>query len=415
MDLCWLAIRISQVRASRAMLLAALAAAGLLAVSASAGGGTSGACAGRLAGQARRLPAPITIAAGHIRGSVSYRIGCHGRVHRMPKTQTPFTVPRDEAFEGNGIWFAVRHDHLVIGRGRKPLWRSHARFPSPAHRPIEIGGLTVGRDTLAFAYHNTLYLAPLTGAERPVAHGEFPLGFTTGGVYTYRWNRALLLRSFTGAVVKTIARWPFDTNFQAAGGNVYFIAHDALIRAQGTRIQRLASLTRLGLSAGPWLQSLGPLVELQDNRRLVVVRPDGSVFASTRLPRSRGHNDTISSSVAIAPHATAVAFTAASGLSDDSNTTGPTPGSETIYLLRPGARTATLVHRERVEFEPCIGEGATLQWRGRWLLYNGANSHAAAIDTASPHRTIELRKLLRGLTGTRDGFTAYWSDQPPPL
>jgi hypothetical protein len=73
------------------------------------------------------------------------------------------------------------------------------------------------------------------------------------------------------------------------------------------------------------------------------------------------------------------------------------------------------VHRERVEFRPCIGEGATLVWNGSWLLYNGADSHAAAIDTASPGRTVELRRIIRGLPGTRDGFTVNWSEQPLEL
>jgi hypothetical protein len=320
-------------------------------------------------------------------------------------------------FEGNGgAWFAVRHHHLVIGRERTVLWRSHEQFFSPAHRPIEVGGLTVGKHTVAFTYRNALYLAPLTGAERPIASGEIPLGFTTGGVYTYRWKRAILLRSDNGAVLKKIARWPFQVNFfQVVGGNLYLIARGVLLRANGTRTLRLGALRNLGLSASTWLQPIGPLVELRDNARLVVVRPDGSVFASTSLPRSRGEPDTISSSVAVAPHSAAVAFTAASGLASAPNTGRPGHGSETIYLLRPGAHAATPVHRERVEFRPCIGEGATLVWNGSWLLYNGADSHAAAIDTASPGRTVELRRIIRGLPGTRDGFTVNWSDQPLEL
>ncbi|OAI39340.1 hypothetical protein AYO39_02995 [Actinobacteria bacterium SCGC AG-212-D09] len=388
--------------------------AGTGALAASAADQASSGCARRPNTADVPLPAPIAIATGDTLRPVSYRIGCDGRVFRVAKTKSPFAAPRDAVFEGNGgAWFAVRHNHLVIGRERTVLWRSHEQFSSPAHRQIEVGGLTVGKHTVAFTYRDTLYLAPLTGAERPIASGEIPLGFTTGGVYTYRWKRALLLRSDNGAVLKKIVRWPFQVNFfQVVGGNLYLIARSVLLRANGTRILRLAELRNLGLSASTWLQPIGHLVELEDNARLVVVRPDGSVFASTPLPRSDGEPDTISSFIAVAPHSAAVAFTAASGLADAPNTGHPGHGSETIYLLRPGAHAATPVHRELVEFPPCIGEGATLAWNGSWLLYDGADSHAAAIDTASPGRTVELRRIIRGLPGTRDGFAVYWSDQP---
>lgn len=402
-------------RRTRLALAAVLTGAGIFAAS----GGVSkpsNACAERSATAGAQLPAAITVTAGRVLGTINYQIGCNGHIRRV-NAQNPFEFPQDAALEGNGdgVWFAVRHHHLIIGRGPKALWRSHEEFPSRTRGPIGLGGLTVGDRALAYAYHDTLYLAPVTGAEQPIARGESPIGFTTGGVYTYRWKRALILRRNTGTVLKTIARWPFDADFRAVDGNLYFIVDDTLMRARGLRVRRLVQLRRLGLSTDTWLQALGPLVELQDNDRLVMVRPNGSVYASTPLPRSHGQADTISSSVAFAPRDTAVAFTAATGLADDPNSGRSTPGSETIYVLRRGARAATPVHRERVEFPPCVGEGATLQWQASWILYNGADDHAAAFDTAFPEHAIELGRLIRRLPGTRDGFTAYWSDQPPTL
>jgi hypothetical protein len=108
------------------------------------------------------------------------------------------------------------------------LWRSHRQFPSP----LGVGALQVGSHAVAFSYDNTLFLSPLGGAERPTAPGEFPLGFTRGGLYTYRWDRALLLRSEAGALLKTIARWPFDADMQVDGGTLDLIAHHSVMRAR---------------------------------------------------------------------------------------------------------------------------------------------------------------------------------------
>lgn len=142
---------------------------------------------------------------------------------------------------------------------------------------------------VAFQTDHRLYLAPVSGAERPVAQRELPLGWTTGGLYTYRYKgRLLLLRRDTGVLVKVIARRPLGSDYYVAHGSLSFISGGVLMSAHGARVKRLASLNRLGLSADSELQPLAQLVELQDNHRLVVVRPDGSVFAWTSLPLSQG-------------------------------------------------------------------------------------------------------------------------------
>ena len=81
-----------------------------------------------------------------------------------------------------------------------------------------------------------------------------------------------MLRSDTGTLVKVIARRPLGSDYHVTNGNLYFISRGVLMSAHGTQMKRLASLKRLGVSSGPWLQPLGRFVELEDDNRLVVVR-----------------------------------------------------------------------------------------------------------------------------------------------
>jgi hypothetical protein len=270
----------------------------------------------------------------------------------------------------------------------------------------------VGAKTVVFQHDHELYLAPLSGIERPVARAELPLGWTRGGLYTYRYHgRELLLRSDTGALLKIIARRPSGSDYVVANGRLYFIVHGALVSARGARTRRLDSLARIGMSQSPWFQSVGRLIELQDDHRLVVLRPDGSVFAWTPLPHRQGESESISSSLVAAPHGNAVAFAAATGESNDPVAAQRAHDTETVFLLRPGAQMAVPVHTERVAFKVCE-RGASLQWHGNWLLYGNSEGSLAAIDTASAHHAIELSRLVHSLPGTRNGFMAYWGQQP---
>ncbi|HWE13299.1 MAG TPA: hypothetical protein VG365_07300 [Solirubrobacteraceae bacterium] len=372
----------------------------------SLGGTPRGGRASRQTNVGLRLPAPVTVAAGR---SVSFLIGRDGRVHRIPTPDSLRPFPQDAVwFPGTDTWFRLRHGRLIVGRGREPLWRSRGEIASR----WQLGLVSLGPHTVAFQHDHKLFLAPLRGAERPVARAELPLGWTRGGLYTYRYRgRELLLRSDTGALLKTIARRPLGSDYVVANGSLYFITHGVLVSAHGARTQRLASLASLGVSAGPWLQSLGRLLELQDNNRLVVLRPDGSLFAWTPLPRSQGQSESISSSLVAAPHGSAVAFAAAAGGADNPDAARPAHGTETVYLLRPGARMAFPAHTERVDFKPCE-RGASLQWHGHWLLYSNSEGNLTAIDTTGAHHAIELSSLVHSLPGTRDGLSATWSEQP---
>lgn len=349
------------------------------------------------------LPAPVTITAG----KATFRIARDGQLGRAVATPLPF--PRDAAwFPGTGSWFAIRHRHVVIGQWGKTLWRSRGEFPSRLDFNLAI----VRGRSIAFAYGQRLYVAQVGSAEHLVAGGEFPIGWTSGGFFTYRFHgRQVLLRDDAGALVKTVARRPLEYPYDGSIQSLYFIADGAVMRATGTVTQRVVSLARLGLVADSSLmmQPLGGLLELLEGRRLVVLRPDGSVFATTLVPRERG----IDSGVAIAPGGRAVAFSTSYMVRAASP--DPARGAidlETVYVLRAGARTATPLHTERVQFAPCLG-GANVAWHARWLLFSAGEGSLTLIDTAGRRNVIDFTPVTRKLVGVSNGFGAYWGRRQP--
>ncbi|MGH2859089.1 MAG: hypothetical protein ACRDMJ_16565 [Solirubrobacteraceae bacterium] len=212
-----------------------------------------------------------------------------------------------------------------------------------------------------------------------------------------------------GRVVRVIgARRPSAYDLDLATGSLYFVSRGVLFGAHGARSWRLGSLRGFGMSADTWMVPLGGLVQLMDNDRLAVVRPDGSLFASTRLPRDHGQPDTPSSQLQIAPDRSAVAFTVAFGRSQNPYATRRVRGSEVVYLLRPGAHAAVPLFVAAVRFAVCE-RGAWLQWHASWLLYGNTEGNLAAIDTTGAHRPIDLDTILRGRLGeTPEGFDARW-------
>jgi hypothetical protein len=394
-------------RAATVALLALL----LTASGARAGGVAAGerACQPARTSPSLRLPAAVTIT----NRCGAFRIGRNGSVKRTSTDPSPVPQGAFSWWPYTGVWDRLSAGHLVVGRWQKRLWRSSGRFPLA----YAVGALTVGPRALAFSYGNRtqyLYLASLTGNEHRVATGEYPLGWTRGGLYTRAGRDGqLLLRSSTGRLRETLARQVYTYAYDHASGSLYYLAHGALVRAAGASQHPTASLARLGLSAGRalQLQPLGRLVALQDAHRLVVLRSDGTVFASTSLPHGRTRHDGISSQPSAAPDARAVAFAATQG-----NTAYGSSGSETVYLLTAGAHAARAIHTERVAFAVCE-RGADLAWHRRWLLYSASEGNTALIDTARPQHAIELTRIIRRLPGLSDDegnldFSTFWSGHP---
>lgn len=370
----------------------------LLSIAVGAGVLASGTLASGTPAVGPPLPAPIVIAAGPVSVEIA-------RDERITRVRTPTSViPTDAGWQPlTNTWYLVRRGgQLVVGRTHQAAWRSPRGFTSESR----LGVIALGPRAVAFQHDHKLWLAPLDGSPRPVASRESPVGWTAGGggLYTYGYpERALLLRSDSGKLVKMIAREPFGSVYFVNDGTLYFVSHGVLMSATGARTRRLASWASLGMSRNTWLQPVGSLLALEDDSRLVVLRPNGSVFAST--PLREWNYGGISSQLVPAPDGSAVAFTA---------TNGQTHAAETVYVLRPGSYDATAPYHDTVTGGVCA-QGADVQWHGAWLLYSNVENDIAAVDTTGTHQTVDLTRLVNRLPGTRNGFTAHWSGEPPEL
>ena len=380
-----------------ARLLLVLSPFGIAALAPGSVGRATQSCAVRAGCATVRLPAPITVTAGR----ATYRIERDGRVRRVAAPPSPY--PRAASwFPGTDTWYMLQRHHLVVGRGHRALWRSRLQVPSR----WRLGVIAAGTQAVAFQFEHKLYVAGLEGTERPVAHRELPVGWTAAGLYTYSYKaRALLLRSESGRLVKVIAR--HATNYSVASGSLYFFKSGVLWSAHGARIERLASLKRLGLSTNSWLEPLGRFLEVQDGDRLVVLRDDGSVFASSRLPPGRETDVSLVGFPSISTRVGAVAFAT---VTDQSASRAV--GTETVYVLRSGEQEATPVHSEHGSFGGCA-RWVDLQWHGTRLLYSSNQGNLAVIDSSGARRAIELTTFVRRLSNAQDGFSAYWSGQSP--
>ena len=248
----------------------------------------------------------------------------------------------------------------------------------------------------------TLYLARSGGAERAVARGETPIGWTSDGLLV-TWGRAgsLRVRDGGGRLVRTLAGSVYTFVFDPGSHALFFLSNGRLERFDGRRLLSLLRLTAVGLSAPLTIQPAGAFVALRGRRRLVVVRRDGVVIASTLLPRAKLRTDSVSSEVA-ADAAGNVAFTATRG-----NTAYGSTGPETVYLLRRGASDAQPLYRKRIAFAVCERQ-ASLAWRGRWVLYSASEGYAAIVDTSS-RRAVDLSSTISRLPGTdTKSFQASW-------
>jgi hypothetical protein len=385
---------------------AAAAAATILSASDADGAGLSARCRSAVAKAPAGLPAPVVLTTDCGR----YRIAPNGRVHFIGPRRLP--VPAGSSWFMDLTWYRVERGHLVVGRRHESLWRSRGRFV-PA-RGEGVGAVALARGRVAFSFFAgktpTLYLARLGGAENPVAHGETPLGWTQSGSLLTLSARggAIRVRAASGRLERILAHGIYNFAFDHATGTIVYVAHGTLERFDGRRVRTLAHLTMLGLGGRPSLSPFPGVVVVSGRRRLVVLRPDGSLVSSTLLPRPHAHADWAPGAIAADRHGT-VAFTATQG-----NTAYGSRGTESVYLLATGARAARRVHRERVDFAVCERQ-AGLAWHDGWLLYSAGEGYAAAIDTRRPGRSVALSPLIRRLPGMTAGaedqfFDASWGE-----
>jgi hypothetical protein len=297
----------------------------------------------------------------------------------------------------DGRWWKVVRRHLLVGRWHETLWRSHGTYRSAN----QVDTSVLGANLLAFSYgygaRGELYVAHLDGPERRVAIGEGALAWTaTGRLLTQSSHGGrVFARRTDGSGRRTLAAH-VSTLAIAPDGTLFFLEGGRLMGTNGRRTALLATASRLNLTGTLELEAVGPLVALRDRRRLVVLRADGSPFASTPLPRWKKRTDGISSAVTTDAAADAVAFAAT-----NANTALGSTGTETTYLLRFGDTSATAIHNERVDFAVCE-RMAELDWHEHWLLYSSSEGYVAAFDSNSASPAVDLSAFARALPGTED-------------
>jgi len=330
------------------------------------------------------------------------------RVRYLGSRRLP--VPAGSSWFMDLTWYRIEHGHLLIGRSHRSLWRSEGRFA--AVRGESVGAVTLSSSRVAFSFFTgrtpTLYLSRLDGAEELVTRGETPLGWTgAGSLVTLSMRGSVLrVRSPDGRLQRTLAGSVYNFAFDRAHGALVYVANGTLERFDGDRVKVLARLPELHLGGRPSLTPLPSVLVISGRRRLIVLRPDGSLLSSTRLRRPRAHADWAPGALAADGNGD-VAFTATRG-----NTAYGSSGTESVYLLTAGATTARAIYREHVDFAVCE-RAAELAWRGDWLLYSASEGYAAAIDTVQPSRSVELSGLVRRLPGMTGGgddeFDAAWA------
>jgi hypothetical protein len=362
-------------------------------------------CGGRLPRAHAGLPAPVTITTECAR----FRIGRDGRITRSAK-RSP-VPPAAAWYPADGAWYRVEDGHVVAGRWHRRLWRSHGRF-TPGY---DVGALTIGPRALAFSYGNSvrLFMAGFGAAEREIADGEYPVGWSRAGdLFTRAGRRGeLRLRHASGDLARTLAQGVFDYAFDRANGEVDFVRNGRVLRTDGTAPVAFVDLARLSLTRRPELDPLGRLLALRDQRRVVVLRRDGSLLASTVLPRRHSRVDGISSALVASPDGRSVAFTLTRG-----NTAYGSSGGEAVYVLRGGRRRAVRVHTEHLRFAVCE-RGADLAWQGHWLLYSASEGNVVVVDGSGRRRSLDLTRTVLRLPGSHGGeghanVTASWSGRP---
>lgn len=366
--------------------------------------GVTVSCRHAVAAAPSGLPAAVVVTTSCGR----YEVSASGRVRYLGGRRPP--VPSGSSWFMDLTWYRIERGRLLVGRRHRLLWRSQGRFASV--RGEGVGAVTLSSSQVAFSFFTgrtpTLYLARLDGAEELVARGETPLGWTgTGSLVTLSMRGSVLrVRSADGRLQRTLAGSVYNFVFDRAHRALVYVAHGMLERFDGDRVRVLARLPELRLGERPSLTPVAGVLVVSGRRRLVVLRPDGSVLSSTVLPRGRAHADWAPGALA-ADGSGDVAFTATRG-----NTAYGSGGLESVYLLAPGATSARAIYREQVDFAVCE-RAAELAWRGGWLLYSASEGYAAAIDTVRPSRFVELSGLVRRLPGMTgggdDNFDAAWT------
>jgi hypothetical protein len=277
--------------------------------------------------------------------------------------------------------------HLVLVRDARILWRSHLRHGSD---DVVVHGEEIAFTAYGHRPDPDLWLAKVGAPEHLVARGEDLLGWARAdGFFTERGWR-LRLRDADGALTRSLARvsgTAYDRNTRTL---VALTSSRLLIRTDGRRTTTLASFRQaraLSLDLLP-----NGLIEVQSARRLFLLLPDGTRFASAALapPTSRE----VSATVPL-PRRRGVVFVV------DRN------GSDRVLLLERGGRVPRLLYERRTQ-DPGCGYGVTLSLQGDQALYFPSGGRSlVAFDTLGRRNARNLWPLVHRIPGFRGHGRIY--------
>jgi hypothetical protein len=302
-----------------------------------------------------------------------------GRIEQAhPPAWAPSWARKAMARADERTYIVHPHRHLVLLRDGRTIWRSRLAHGSD--------NVAVHGDTLAFtAYvtpHPDLWVARLGQAEQLVTRGEDLDGWAGSGGFFTRRGRELRLRSSGGKLVRRIGRFAYSAYDRDTQSVVAITPTGQVIRTEGRTTVRLASLHA---GRNPWVEVLrGGLIKIGFDNRLVLLEPDGTLFASTR-------EKNIVSNLFTLPHRRGVVFVAQRG------------GVDRVLLLDRRARSAQLLYQHRTGPRGC-GYWANLSLVGNNLLYWPSTGRAlVAIDATNDSHPRDLWRLLRRIPGFRHG------------
>jgi hypothetical protein len=287
----------------------------------------------------------------------------------------------------------VRDDHVVVLSKGRVRWRSTRRFLSPSS---DFDSVAFAAHKVAFSFmHGPLWVSGFGGREHAVGWSEGALVWANhGDLLTLRRRHGrneLGVRDRNGLEPRLIARRMLNHALvdDATRTVLYVNQARTLVRTDGRSKQFLANLPSLGFAPNATLQTLrGGMVGISSERRLAVLRPDGSVFAQTDFPAAPAGQKHGWTNFAVGPDRVAAAVELA-----DRNGTG----GEDVLVVRAGGTSGRLLARVQSQWAGC-GWIVTLAWHGDWLLYSDSVVDVLALDTAGDGR-IDLTNTARQLPG----------------
>ena len=311
-----------------------------------------------------------------------------------PRPWAPAWAPGALARADDRTYIAHPRHHLVLLRDAEVLWRS--RLPHGSDNVVVHG------QAIAFtAYRRPtpdLWVARFGTPERLVGPGEDLQGWARAGGFFTEHAHELRLRAADGRLVRRIARVKWST-YDRATQSVFAISNsNLLIRTEGRQTTTLADLRSLGLAQHPWLEVLPRgLIHIGSGNRMLLVRHNGTRFASASLARPRGDNlgETIVSALLPLPADRGVVFVV------NSRRTEKGSSMDRVLLLERGHSKTRLLYERRAIPLQCA-YWANLSLHGNSVLYWPSGGRAlVALNALGQRAPIDLWPVLVRTPGFR--------------